>query len=321
MKSAYYLLPSPRDVIPCTVALWQFFAIGDVYMKRVCQAILFVFVGLCGVAQESSAPRVAIPLIANGPHHRPISVTVESLIITDQKILVTGASLLRGADLPVELGVLIDASNSQQYAHLGDILKAMNQFVVESVRGSEDRVFFLKFESTPQATGWLKKEQLQSTNVKVVIGGGTALYDALAMASKERMGPRDWRKPTRRVLILITDGEDNLSHTTRDEALSEALKAGAVIFTINTSSYEGTSKGETVMEQWANLTGGESFSRLSREDMPKAFASIRELINGMYYLSYVPPDPSRRAVHEVEVKPGPKQKVQLSYARNYLWNP
>ena len=55
--------------------------------------------------------------------------------------------------------------------------------------------------------------------------------------------------------------------------------------------------------------------------MPKVFASIRELIDGMYYLSYVPPDASKGAVHEVEVKPAPKQKLELSYARKYIWNP
>jgi len=219
------------------------------------------------------------------------------------------------------LGVLIDTSNSQREGFLGDILKAMNQFLAETIRGPEDRVFFLTFESTPQATGWLKKEQLQTFAVPIRIGGGTALYDALAMASKERMGTRDWQKPTRRVLILITDGEDNLSYATRDEAVSEALRAGAVIFTINTTSYNGTYKGEKIMEYWAKLTGGESFSGLSRQDMPKVFASIKEVIEDMYYLSYVPPDALKGAVHEVEVKPARKEKFELSYARKYPWNP
>jgi hypothetical protein len=55
--------------------------------------------------------------------------------------------------------------------------------------------------------------------------------------------------------------------------------------------------------------------------MPRVFASIQELIDGMYYLSYVPPDASKGAVHEVVVKPAPKEKSQLSYARKYFWNP
>jgi VWFA-related protein len=289
-------------------------------MKQVYKVILLVFLGLSGVAQESAPLKVALPLIANGSHHRPISVTVESLVITDQKIPITGASLLRGAGLPLELGVLIDTSNSQREGLLGDILKAMNQFVAETIRGPEDRVFFLKFDNTPQATGWLQKEQLQTFTFPIRVGGATALYDSLAMACRERMGPRDWQKPTRRVLVLISDGDDNISHITNDEAALEALRSGAVIFTINTTSYNGTYRGEKIMEYLAKLTGGESFSRLSRSDMPKVFASIKEMIDGMYYLSYVPPDASKSAAHEVEVKPAPKEKFNVSYADKYFWN-
>jgi len=117
----------------------------------------------------------------------------------------------------MELGVLIDASGSQRSADLNEILNAAKQFVGESIRGPEDRVFFLTFNATAQATEWLKREQLQSATVEIKIGGGTALYDALAMACKQRMGPRDWKKPARRILVLISDGEDNASHITRDD--------------------------------------------------------------------------------------------------------
>jgi hypothetical protein len=256
-----------------------------------------VLLGLSGVAQESTAPSVAIPIIARGSHHRPISVTVESLVITDQKTPISGASLLEGTNLPLELGVLIDTSNSQREGLLGEILKSMNRFIPDTLRGPQDRVFVLNFEATSQATGWLKKEQLQTFTIPIRIGGGTALYDALVMAGKERMGPRDWRKPTRRMLVLVSDGEDNLSYATRDD------------------------RGEKIMEYWAKLTGGESFSRLSRSDIPKVFTNIKELIEGMHYLRYLPPDASKSAIHEVEVKPAPKEKFELSYARRYPWNP
>jgi Ca-activated chloride channel family protein len=220
-------------------------------MKQVCGAFLLVLLGLSGLAQESAAPRVAIPLIANGSHHRPISITVKSLAITDQKIPVTGASLLRGADLPLELGVLIDTSTSQRDAYTDDTMKATQQFADKTIRRLEDRVFFLQFATTPQATGWLKKEQLQSIPIKVRIGGGTALYDALALACKKRMGPRDWREPTRRVLVLISDGMDDRSQITRDEAVAEVLKAGVMVFTINTEDTGmGLNSGEKVMKNF-----------------------------------------------------------------------
>jgi hypothetical protein len=104
-------------------------------------------------------------------------------------------------------------------------------------------------------------------------------------------------------------------------AASDALTAGAVIFTINTDSSGRSYRGEKVMENFAKLTGGESFSQVSSKDMPKVFASVEELLDGMYYLSYVPPDASKSAAHEVEVKPASKEKFELSYARKYFWNP
>jgi VWFA-related protein len=290
-------------------------------MKQAGRAFLLVLLGLYAAAQESDVARVIIPLIANGSHHRPTSISVESLVITDQRTQVVGASLLRGADLPVELGVLIDTSNSQRLTDIDDILKAANQFVAETIRGREDRVFLMNFDTTAQATGWLTKDHLQNVSVKLRFGGGTALFDALATACKVRMGTRDWKRPTRRALVLVSDGDDNHSRITRGEAVSEALRSGATIFTIDTGISVVPGRGEKTMEYFAKLTGGESFSGLRGQDIPKAFASIREQTDGMYYLSYVPPDASKSATHEVDVKPASKSKLELSYAKRYFWNP
>ena len=289
-------------------------------MKQIGTAFLLVLVGLSATAQQSAAPMVSIPLIATDSHHRPASVNVESLVITDQRSTVAGASLVRGADLPVELGVLIDASSSERSADLNDILKAVKQFVSSSIRGVEDRVFLLMFNATPQATEWLKSEQVQTTGLQVKIGGGTALYDAMAMACKERMGPRNWNRPSRRILVLVSDGEDNLSHISRDQATSEALKAGATIFTVDTDLSARASAGAKIMETLAKATGGESFGEVGSKDAPKVFAHIAEMMDSMFYVRYVPPDASHGALHDVVVRWASKDKLKLSYARTYLWN-
>jgi Ca-activated chloride channel family protein len=291
-------------------------------MKQACKALLIALLVASGFAQESAPPKAAIPIIVTDSYQTPLSVTLESLVITDQKIPITGARLLRGSDLPVELGVLIDTSGSQRDAQDDDINKAARRFADAIIRRPEDRVFFLHFWSVPQVSEWLTKEQLQSyTMDKAQFGGGTALYDALFVACKKRMGPRDWRTPTRRVLLLISDGEDNLSHVTRDQAAAEALKAGAVIFTINNAGWNRPMVAEKTMDYWAKLTGGESFNQIHRKEMPNALASIQALMDGMYYLSYAPPDASKSSVHEVEVKPAPKEKFNLSYPTRYPWNP
>jgi Ca-activated chloride channel homolog len=290
-------------------------------MKQACKAIVLALLGLFASAQEPTVTKVAIPLITNDSHHRPISVNAESLLTTDQKIRVTNTSLLRGSDLPIELGILIDISNSEREAHLDDFVASAKQFADVIMRSQEDRVFFLWFNATPQVTGWLKKEQLQTIPSKIVPGGGTAVYDALFWACDKVMGPRDWRNPTRRILVLISDGEDNLSHISREYAVSAALQAGAVIFTVDTGSSGLEGKGERVLKYIAASTGGESFDRFRRKELPTIFANIQESVEGMYFLSYVPPDATKSAIHEIEVKPASKEKIELSYPRKYLWNP
>ncbi|PYT52319.1 MAG: hypothetical protein DMG46_27245 [Acidobacteria bacterium] len=283
-------------------------------------AILALLLGTLASAENGASPKVLIPLIVTDSHQRLVSgLTPASLLISEQKTLVTEVSLLHGADLPLELGLVIDTSSSAQNdGNFKEILGGAKDFVNDIVRGPEDRIFFLTFATKTEATGWLKKEQLGGVSLNVKMGGGTALYDSVAIACRERMGARDWNKPTRRVLIVISDGDDNLSHITRDDAASEALKSGVVMFTLSTRMSGNRVRGERILEYWARVTGGEFFTSLTRKEIPKVFARIKEMSDGMYYASYVPPASNNR-VHEIEVKPAPKGKLEVSYPRRYVW--
>ncbi len=280
-------------------------------------AILALLLGTLASAENGASPKVLIPLIVTDSHQRLVSgLTPASLLISEQKTLVTEVSLLHGADLPLELGLVIDTSSSAQNdGNFKEILGGAKDFVNDIVRGPEDRIFFLTFATKTEATGWLKKEQLGGVSLNVKMGGGTALYDSVAIACRERMGARDWNKPTRRVLIVISD---NLSHITRDDAASEALKSGVVMFTLSTRMSGNRVRGERILEYWARVTGGEFFTSLTRKEIPKVFARIKEMSDGMYYASYVPPASNNR-VHEIEVKPAPKGKLEVSYPRRYVW--
>jgi len=279
-----------------------------------------LLLGTLASAENGASPKVLIPLIVTDSHQRLVSgLTPASLLIREQKTLVTEVSLLHGADLPLELGLVIDTSSSAQNdGNFKEILGGAKDFVNDIVRGPEDRIFFLTFATKTEATGWLKKEQLGGVSLNVKMGGGTALYDSVAIACRERMGARDWNKPTRRVLIVISDGDDNLSHITRDDAASEALKSGVVMFTLSTRMSGNRVRGERILEYWARVTGGEFFTSLTRKEIPKVFARIKEMSDGMYYASYVPPASNNR-VHEIEVKPAPKGKLEVSYPRRYVW--
>jgi hypothetical protein len=129
------------------------------------------------------------------------------------------------------------------------------------------------------------------------------------------------------VLVLVTDGGDNHSRRSISDAILEAQKSGAVVFAIDTviravpTSQRGQKMENVEMEYLSELTGGELFTGVSGEEMPKVLASVRQSMDKMYYLTYAPTNTSSRGVHEVVVKPVPNTKLQLSYARKYFWNP
>jgi len=220
----------------------------------------------------------------------------------------------------LKLGLLIDTSNSQRSADLNEVLKAANQFASEAIHGDDDRVFILPFATFSQATDWLTREQLPKIQLKLKLGGATALYDAVAAACKGRMGLIAQERPAaRRVLVLVSDGDDNQSHITLEAAASEALRSGTVIFTINTDLTGMPHKGSKALKVLAEMTGGESFNEVGGREIPKVFDAIQQMLGGMYYLTFVPPDPSRGGFHEIEVQRASKEKFKLSYARKYFW--
>lgn len=288
-------------------------------MKPVTTVLFALLMATWVWPQGVAAPKALIPLVVTDSHHRLVSeLTSASVVMTDDKTAVTQLNLMNGASLPLELGILIDASNSERDGSLKEIIAGAKVLVKNLVRGPEDRIFFLTFAIESQATGWLRKEQLAGVSINLKLGGATALYDAVAMACKERMGPRDWSHPTRRILVVISDGDDNMSHVTRNEAISQALESGVVVFTLSTQTSGMPRKGDRVLENWAKTTGGEFFADLSRKEITKTFARIEEVSDGMYYASYVPPASNTR-IHEVEVKPALKEKFEMSYPKKYLW--
>src|SRR6266576_6529547 len=188
-------------------------------MKPVGAAVLALFLGSIAWAQDSSAPKILIPLLVQDSHQQPVrSLTAASLTFSENKTPVAQVSLLNAADLPLELGLVVDSSNSERDADLNDILEAAKKFVIEAVRGPQDQAFFLTFDAASESTKWLKREQLTDLTVKVRVGGATALYDAVTIACQKRMGPRDWNQPTRRVLIAAS-----LSSTSTTAGLSIVL--------------------------------------------------------------------------------------------------
>jgi VWFA-related protein len=192
-------------------------------------------------------------------------------------------------DLPLHVGLLIDASNS-----IRDRFKfeqdAASEFLYEIIRPKTDRAFVLAFDEvvdvTQDFTGDLDK--LRTGIQKIRAGGGTALWDAVYYSCRDKLLKEPATSAVRRAIILVSDGDDNESRVYRQEAVEMAQRAEVIIFTISTSLMNNHTKGDDNLKALAEATGGRAFFPVKLDDVVAAFADIQDELRSQYMISYRP---------------------------------
>jgi VWFA-related protein len=121
-------------------------------------------------------------------------------------------------------------------------------------------------------------------------GGGTALYDAVYTACRDKLLSERGQEPVRKAMVLISDGDDNQSRVYQDEAIKECQRAETIIYAISTNWTPSRGKGDQVLAQMASETGGQAFYPPSVEEMSNSFRSIEEELRSQYSLIYRPAD-------------------------------
>ncbi|HEY2496702.1 MAG TPA: VWA domain-containing protein [Candidatus Angelobacter sp.] len=192
-------------------------------------------------------------------------------------------------DLPLQVGLLIDASNSirDRFQFEKD---AASEFLYEIIRPKTDRAFVLAFDETwdvtQDFTGDLDKLR---TGIKAIqAGGGTALWDAIYFACRDKLMKEQSDTAVRRAIILVSDGDDNQSHVYRQEAMDMAQRAGVIIYAVGTSLMGNQTKGDENMKMLAEATGGRAFFPAKLDDVTAAFTDIQEELRSQYSISYRP---------------------------------
>ena len=192
-------------------------------------------------------------------------------------------------DLPLEVGLLIDASNSVRDRFKFE-QEAAIEFLNAVVRRNYDQAFIVGFDVTPEVTqDWTDNTEKLSVGVRSLRpGGGTAMFDALYFACRDKLLKQEQTKPVRRAIILLSDGEDNASHVTREEAIDMAQRADAIVYTISTNISGMKGQGDKVLMRIADATGGRSFFPFQMRDVSDAFLSIQEELRSQYAVAYKP---------------------------------
>src|ERR1700691_1991689 len=192
-------------------------------------------------------------------------------------------------DLPLQVGLLVDASNSVRDRFKFE-QEAAIEFLNSIIRPRYDEAFVVGFDATPEVTqDFTDSTESLSNGVRMLrAGGGTAMYDALYFACRDKLLKHEQSKPVRRAIILLSDGEDNLSHVTREEAIEMAQRADVIVYTISTNISGMKGNGDKVLERIAEATGGRSFFPFQMREMSDAFLSIQEELRSQYAIGYKP---------------------------------
>jgi len=194
-------------------------------------------------------------------------------------------------NLPLQVGLLIDASNSVRDRFKFEQESAI-EFLNQTIHPRYDQAFVVGFDVTPEVTqDFTDNTELLAHGVhELRPGGGTALFDALYFACRDKLLKAPKGTTVRRAIILLSDGEDNSSHVTREEAIEMAQRAEAVVYVISTNVSGTKGPGDKVLERIADATGGRAFFPFQIREVANAFAEIQDELRSQYAISYKPAD-------------------------------
>jgi VWFA-related protein len=212
-------------------------------------------------------------------------------VVDDRKPAVEIRSFRSETDLPLQVGLLVDASNSVRDRFKFE-QEAAIEFLNSMIRPKYDKAFVVGFDATPEVTqDFTDNTEFLSHGVRELrAGGGTAMYDALYYACRDKLLKQEQAGAVRRAIILLSDGDDNLSHVTREEAIEMAERAEVIVYTISTNISGMKAKGDKVLERIAEATGGRAFFPFQIRDVSDAFRSIQDELRSQYAMAYKPAD-------------------------------
>ncbi|MFB3814935.1 MAG: VWA domain-containing protein [Terriglobales bacterium] len=221
------------------------------------------------------------------------------------------------SSLPLHVALLLDASDStaRQFAAEQQLAAALMR---QMIRRPEDRALVFAFGTSVRQLDAATADaaSLEAAIAKASSGGQTALYTAVVRACDE-LRPLASPGTARRVIILLSDGNDTYSYHTERDAQQAVLNADAVLYSIRMGESYGRSY--EALRQLAQLSGGQLFKHSDRARLTEAFARIDEELRSQYVVAFRPAVHDGR-FHRLEVRVNAGRPVTVA-ARAGYWAP
>jgi VWFA-related protein len=225
-------------------------------------------------------------------HYVPNLQQSDFALLDDQKAPERVNSFHQQINLPLRVGIVIDTSTSI-HSRFQFEQQAATDFLLQILKAHSDRAFVMGFDVTPTVTqDWTNDiDGLQTGINRLSPGGGTALFDAVYTACRQKLLDESrGQEPVRKAIILLSDGDDNQSRVYLPEAIKECQRAETIIYSISTNWTPSRGQGDKVMAQLAEDTGGQVFFPPSVEEVSTSFHDIEEELRSQYALTYTPAD-------------------------------
>ena len=224
-------------------------------------------------------------------HYIPDLKLNDFALLDDQRAPEKVNSFRQQINLPLRVGIVVDASTSIRTRFQFE-QQAATEFLLDILKERSDRAFVMGFDVTPTIEqDWTNNIDALETGInRMRPGGGTALFDAVYTACRDKLLTERGPEPVRKAMILISDGDDNQSRVHPDEAIKECQRADTIIYAISTNWTPSRGKGDRVLEEMSTATGGNVFFPPSVEEMSNSFKQVEEELRSQYSLVYTPAD-------------------------------
>lgn len=238
---------------------------------------------------------------------RFVSVGRDDLTVYQDQRPQETVEFISESELPLRLALLVDTSNSLR-EHFGAIQDAAAGFINNALRPDRDQAMLVSFDTVSEVVAaFCDQKQIAEKIRDLRPGGGTTLYDAIDLTARRTSEAIRGARRSRLAIVILSDGEDNQSRLTREQALEAAQRANAVIFAVSTKMQRVPTAGDKVLKYMASETGGTALFPSSAEELGHSLGGITQQLRHQYQVSYRPePLYADGKFHALEVRPRSK---------------
>jgi VWFA-related protein len=296
-------------------------------MLRLLAVLILTATAALTFAQQSSPPEytlnvdvelVQLPVSVVDKNGHPVrGLRQEDFAVYEDKVM-QDIVLFKQEDVPLSVGLVVDASGSMQMKH-DRLSKAALTFVQES--NPEDETFIVSFADYARLVQDFTTDhrRLKRALDRISPAGDTALYDAVRFASKRFENAFHDKK----VLLVVSDGQDNRSDHKLDEVLDHIRESDFVVYTVGLFGLDGFNsnwpfkpKAKKVLEGFAKVTGGRAFFPKSLEDVDEVCRRIARDLRNQYTIGYRPSNEKRDGSWRVvKVQLNPSKRMPKATVR------